>query len=101
MTRFVVNRLAGMLLVLFGVCLFTYMVFFLLSPDPAVQICGKNCTPERIDQIRENLGLTDPFVTQFWNFLSGWWPGAPTAAGSSAPPPAWATRSRPPSWSPT
>ncbi|MCE0536564.1 ABC transporter permease [Kineosporia rhizophila] len=71
MTRFVVNRLAGMLLVLFGVCLFTYMVFFLLSPDPAVQICGKNCTPERIDQIRENLGLTDPFVTQFWNFLSG------------------------------
>ena len=42
---------------LFLVCLFTYVVFFVLSPDPAVQICGKNCTPEAIDQIRANLGL--------------------------------------------
>jgi peptide/nickel transport system permease protein len=71
MTRYVVHRLLGMVLVLFGVCLFTYLVFFALSPDPAVQICGKNCTPDRIDQIRTNLGLTEPFLTQFGHFLAG------------------------------
>ncbi|MBF4458831.1 ABC transporter permease [Pseudoclavibacter sp. RFBG4] len=71
MTRYAINRLLGMILVLFLVSLFTFIVFFVLSPDPAVQICGKNCTPERIDQIRENLGLDLPFWTQFWTFLGG------------------------------
>lgn len=71
MTRYLVHRVAGMLVVLFLVCLFTYVVFFALSPDPAVQICGKNCTPDRIDQIRGNLGLDAPFWTQFGHFLWG------------------------------
>jgi peptide/nickel transport system permease protein len=70
-TRYLVHRAAGMAVVLFLVCLFTYIIFFALSPDPAVQICGKNCTPERIDQIRANLGLDAPFLTQFWLFLRG------------------------------
>ncbi len=44
------------MLILLAVCLFTYLIFFKLSPDPAVQICGKTCTPERIDSIRGNSG---------------------------------------------
>ena len=63
MIRIVGSRLLGMIIVLFLVTLFTYAIFFLLSADPAVQICGKNCTPERIDQIRVNLGLDQPFWT--------------------------------------
>ena len=83
MSRYLVHRVAGMLVVLFLVCLFTYAVFFLLSPDPAVQICGKNCTPDRIDQIRANLRLDDPFWTQFWHFLQGLVAGRVYGAGSS------------------
>ncbi|MER5428385.1 ABC transporter permease [Streptomyces sp. NPDC002588] len=83
MTRYVVHRVLGMLLVLFLVCLFTYIIFFALSPDPAVQICGKNCTPERIDQIRANLGLTDPFLTQFLHFLQGLFAGRDYGSGPS------------------
>ncbi|MDQ1217924.1 ABC transporter permease [Microbacterium arborescens] len=71
MTRFVLSRATGMVVVLFLVTLFTFVIFFVLSPDPAVQICGKNCTPERIDQIRANLGLDQPFLTQFFTYLSG------------------------------
>ncbi|GAA1641248.1 peptide/nickel transport system permease protein [Actinoplanes couchii] len=84
MTRYLVNRVLGMLLVLFLVALFTYMVFFLLSPDPAVQICGKTCTPERIDQIRANLGLDDPFPVQFLHFLEGLFLGRDYGTGASA-----------------
>ncbi|MFE3828094.1 ABC transporter permease [Streptomyces sp. NPDC059092] len=84
MTRYVVHRVLGMVLVLFLVCLFTYIIFFALSPDPAVQICGKNCTPERIDQIRANLGLTDPFLTQFLHFLQGLFLGRDHGGGPSA-----------------
>ncbi|WP_305787150.1 ABC transporter permease [Symbioplanes lichenis] len=83
MTRYVVHRVAGMLLVLFLVCLFTYIIFFVLSPDPAVQICGKNCTPDRIDQIRANLGLDQPFLTQFLQFLQGLFVGRDYGSGAS------------------
>ena len=75
MIRFLTSRILGMLLVLLLVTLFTYVIFFVLSPDPAVQICGKNCTPDRIDQIRANLGLDQPFWTQFWTYLSGLFTG--------------------------
>jgi peptide/nickel transport system permease protein len=84
MTRYLVHRIAGMIVVLFLVCLFTYVVFFVLSPDPAVQICGKNCTPDRIDQIRANLGLDDPFWTQFGHFLQGLVAGRVYGAGPTA-----------------
>lgn len=71
MLRLLGTRLLGMAVVLFLVSLFTFVIFFALQPDPAVQICGKNCTVERIDQIRSNLGLDQPFWTQFGGFLSG------------------------------
>lgn len=71
MTRYISGRVLGMLVVLFLVTLFTYAIFFLLSPDPASQICGKNCTPQLIDQIRTNLGLDQPFWAQFFAYLGG------------------------------
>lgn len=84
MPRYLTGRLAAMAGILLLVCLFTYAVFFLLSPDPAVQVCGKNCTPERIDQIRQNLGLDRPFWTQFLTFLGGLFAGRTYGEGASA-----------------
>lgn len=66
-----VRRLGAGVLTLLAVCLLTYLIFFKLSPDPALQICGQTCTPERIDQIRDQLGLNEPFWTQFVGFLGG------------------------------
>ncbi|NUO97844.1 MAG: ABC transporter permease [Nonomuraea sp.] len=71
MPRYLAGRIAGLVGLLFLVCLFTYLIFFKLSADPALMICGKTCTPDRIEQIRTSLGLDEPFVTQFWNYLSG------------------------------
>ncbi|OFE15242.1 ABC transporter permease [Humibacillus sp. DSM 29435] len=84
MARYLVNRVAAMAGILLLVCLFTYAVFFLFSPDPAVQICGKTCTPERIDQIRDNLGLDQPFWSQFLTFLKGIFVGRSYGDGVSA-----------------
>ncbi|MBB2985230.1 ABC transporter permease [Terracoccus luteus] len=84
MPRYLIGRLAAMAGVLLLVCLFTYAVFFLLSPDPAVQVCGKNCTPDRIDQIRSNLGLDQPFWSQFTTFLRGLFAGRTYGEGATA-----------------
>ncbi|MGQ7311075.1 ABC transporter permease [Microbacterium arabinogalactanolyticum] len=73
--RFLLSRTAGMVVVLFLVTLFTFAIFFLFSGDPAPQICGQNCTPERIDQIRANLGVDQPFWVQFWGYLGGLFAG--------------------------
>ncbi|WP_221583794.1 ABC transporter permease [Microbacterium sp. G2-8] len=75
MIRFIASRLSGMVIVLALVTLFTYVIFFVLSPDPAVQICGKHCTPERIDQIRTSLGLDQPFWAQFFTYVGGLFAG--------------------------
>jgi peptide/nickel transport system permease protein len=83
MARYLAGRIAGLVLILFLVCLFTYLIFFKLSPDPALMICGKTCTPDRILQIRTILGLDQPFVTQFWDFLSGLFAGRDYGSGAN------------------
>ncbi|MFI5887499.1 ABC transporter permease [Streptomyces sp. NPDC051554] len=81
MARYLAGRIAGLVLILFLVCLFTYLIFFELSPDPAVMICGKTCTPERVAQIRTVLGIDKPFLTQFGNFLGGLFAGRDYGTG--------------------
>lgn len=71
MVAYIVRRLAACVVVLAVVCVFTFMIFFWFSPDPAAQICGKTCTPERIAQIRANLGLDQPLLEQLRVFVSG------------------------------
>lgn len=83
MVRYLVGRLAGVVLILFAVCLFTYLIFFQLSPDPAVMICGKTCTEERIGAIREALGLDRPFLSQFGAFLGGLFAGRDYGSGAT------------------
>lgn len=83
MARYLIGRLAGVVLILFAVCLFTYLIFFQLSPDPAVMICGKTCTEERIGAIREALGLDRPFLSQFGAFLGGIFAGRDYGSGAT------------------
>lgn len=77
------RRLLGAIGTLFLVILFTYLIFFWLSPDPAFTICGTTCTPQRIEQLREILGLNRPFWEQFWTFLAGLFVGRTYGSGST------------------
>lgn len=81
MTRYVAGRIGGLVVLLFLVCLFTYLIFFKLSADPALMICGKTCTPERILQIRTALGLDQPFVKQFLDYMGGMFAGRDYGTG--------------------
>ncbi|WP_350348718.1 ABC transporter permease [Agromyces sp. G08B096] len=84
MLLYLLRRVLAGVLVLFLISLFTFAIFFWLSPDPAVQICGKTCTPERIDQIRSQLGLDLPFLQQYWQFVSGIFVGRTYGEGAGA-----------------
>ncbi len=77
------RRLALAVLTLALVTVFTYAIFFWLSPDPAVQICGQTCTPQRIETIREQLGIDRPFLEQLGSFVSGLLVGRTLESGSA------------------
>lgn len=72
MARYVVRRLLWMVLVLWIIGSF---VFFLpkISPigDPAQLRCPKGCSPEQVEQIRDRMGLSDPWYVQYKRFWLG------------------------------
>ncbi|MGO1972172.1 MAG: ABC transporter permease [Propionibacteriaceae bacterium] len=83
MLGYLARRIAFAVLTLFLVCLFTFVIFFVLSPDPAVLICGQTCTPDRIANIQAQLGLDQPFLVQFGTFLTGLFVGRTYGEGPS------------------
>lgn len=65
--RRLLTLIPTMLIVSFGV----YGLITLVPGDAAVQLAGGvNASQEQVDRVREELGLNDPFVTQYWNWLS-------------------------------
>ena len=69
MHKYVIKRLLMLIPVILGV---SFLVFFImsLSPgDPARTILGENAPQESVDALREELGLNDPVVVQYVNYM--------------------------------
>lgn len=49
----------------------TFWLFYAVPRDPAMMSCGKNCTPEALEQIRKNLGIDESIIMQYWHWLAG------------------------------
>ncbi|WP_328887272.1 ABC transporter permease [Streptomyces sp. NBC_00316] len=71
MLQFLIRRLTGAVVIMFLIGAFTFFLFYTIPQDFAELSCGKNCSPENIAVIRENLGLDKPITTQFWDFMVG------------------------------
>jgi len=84
MARFLVRRILFAVGVLILISIITYGIFFWLSPDPAVTICGKACTPSTIANIRGQLGLDKPFWLQYLDFVRHFFVGTTYGTGPTA-----------------
>jgi len=73
MLRFLIRRLLGVATILLVVTGITFYLFFAASgEDSVVRLsCGRSCTPEMRDVVRENLGLDKPLPQQFQIFVTG------------------------------
>jgi len=69
--RFLVRRLLSALLVLFGVSVLSFLMFFALPRDPVSGMCPKNCNAERQERVRAELGLSDPKLEQYVGYMKG------------------------------
>lgn len=72
MTRLLLNRLVRLVATLLAVSFLTFLMVNLLPGDPVNSILPpESQTPERIAQVRDDLGLDDPLAEQYVNWLGG------------------------------
>ena len=68
MLAFILQRLLQAVVVMVTVAFIAFLLFQYVG-DPVVFLLGQDATPEQIKELREDLGLNQPFVVQFWYFL--------------------------------
>ena len=71
MIKYVIKRLLMMIPILMGISLIV-LVFINLAPgDPARMMLSNEATEEQVQELRDSLGLNDPFVVRYFRFLAG------------------------------
>jgi len=69
MAAYVTKRLIMIIPVLLGVAFLTFAISQVTPGDPVLMMLGNYATPERVAEVREQLGLNDPFWVQFGRYL--------------------------------
>ena len=70
MTAYIIRRILWGIVLLFLVCLLTFLLFNVLpSADPAQLRAGRNASPAIIAHIRHELGLDKSVFEQFWVYI--------------------------------
>lgn len=61
-----IQRLAQMLFVMFGISVLVFLIFFATpGADPAARIAGRNAAPETVEQVRREFGFDRPIPVQY------------------------------------
>lgn len=71
MRDFIIRRLMLLPLIILGVSFITFLVFRVIPGDAAVFVCGFQCTPEVLEDVRQELGLNKPWYEQYAEWLTG------------------------------
>lgn len=62
-------RVARSLAVLLAVVALTFAIFYVAPIDPALQMCGKPCSPDDLEAARGFMGFDRPWYVQFAAFI--------------------------------
>lgn len=89
MIRFILKRLGSGLIVLFAVSALTFFLLYLSSGSIARNILGDQATPEQVALKETELGLDQPIITRYFDWVASalqgdlgasWFTSAPVAA---------------------
>jgi peptide/nickel transport system permease protein len=69
MLKFVLWRLLSTIPVILLVTFVVFGITLLIPGDPAATIAGPDATVEQVQAVRDRLGLDDPFIVQYVNWL--------------------------------
>ncbi len=69
MLAFILRRLLQAVVVMVTVAFIAFLLFQYVG-DPVVFLLGQDATPDQVREMRQALGLDQPFIIQFWHFLA-------------------------------
>jgi peptide/nickel transport system permease protein len=69
MLKYILRRLLMMIPVMLGVIFLVFFIISLTPGDVAAMILGDGATPEAIVELREEMGLDDPIIVQYANYM--------------------------------
>lgn len=72
MTTYIIKRILMLVPILFGVSLLVYSILYLSPGDPATLVLGEQATAAQIAAKQEEMGLNDPFIIQYFNYMKGY-----------------------------
>lgn len=70
MNKYIIKRVLWLIPILVGVSFIVFTIMYLSPADAAVMILGENASPEALDQLRQEMGLYDPFLVQYFRYAS-------------------------------
>lgn len=71
MTRYLLGRSLLAILTLFGMVTLAFFMLRALPGDPALAILGEHASQSSVTDLRASLGLDEPLLTQYLDFLRG------------------------------
>ena len=69
MIHYVIKRLIAIIPVVLGIAFIIFAILNITPGDPARLILGANATAEAVEQLREDMGLNDPFFVRFFSYI--------------------------------
>lgn len=69
MGKYILKRLLWMIPVVLGVMIIIFTLMYVVPGDPAEIIAGSTATDEMVSNIREALGLNDPYIVQLGRYI--------------------------------
>lgn len=69
LVSYIVKRVFSIIPIVLGVSFLIFLMMYLIPGDPAQQILGQSATPEAIEDLREEMGLNEPFIVQYGAWL--------------------------------
>ena len=71
MLHYIGSRLLHLIPVLLGMVFVVFLIIRAIPGDPAQVILGQQATKEAVADLREQLGLNNPWYIQFFDYLKG------------------------------
>ena len=69
MGRYIIKRLLWMIPVILGVTILIFSIMYIVPGDPATIIAGQGATQQELNEIRERLGLNEPYLVQLGHYM--------------------------------
>jgi len=67
---YLIKRLVLLIPTLFGISVAVFSLLYLIPGDPAQAVLGERASPELLAEMRERMGLNDPFWVQYGRFAA-------------------------------